>query len=142
MPEDYLDIDLKRLAYFFSLVIITAVLTTLLYWFVFGFDSWNKNVKIASDLMLAATAVPYQQQPMQFQQVQPYQQQPQPFSNGMSAQAGGMTSGSGQYVCPVHGAVGLPQFNAAGAPVCPLGDQVMQFCAAPTTNNLALAAGG
>ncbi|KJR41886.1 hypothetical protein MCHI_002216, partial [Candidatus Magnetoovum chiemensis] len=82
-------------------------------------------------------------QPYQQMQTQPYQQQvaqPQPFSNGISAQ---INSISGQYVCPVHGAIGLPQFNAAGSPVCPLGDQIMQFCGTgSSTNNLALAAGG
>ncbi|MBF0388583.1 MAG: hypothetical protein HQK71_00615 [Desulfamplus sp.] len=104
-----------------------------------------------------ATVQPYQQpmqlqQPMQqYQQVQPYQQQqmrPQTFSNGIASQPN--TSISGQYVCPVHGAVGLPQFNASGAPVCPLGDNIMQFHATTggtATNsapigNLALAAGG
>ena len=56
MVEDYLDIDLKRLAWFSGLVIVVALLTTLLYWFIFGFDAWNKNVQIASNLMLAAAA--------------------------------------------------------------------------------------
>ncbi|MBF0228356.1 MAG: hypothetical protein HQK63_01990 [Desulfamplus sp.] len=88
---------------------------------------------------------PYQQmqmQPYQQMQTQPYQQQvvqPQLFSNGISAQTNGT---SGQYVCPVHGAVGLPQFNAAGSPVCPLGDQIMQFHSTGANSNLALAAGG
>ncbi|MBF0376900.1 MAG: hypothetical protein HQK72_05410 [Desulfamplus sp.] len=105
----------------------------------------------------AATVMPYQQ-PMQFQQqiqpyqqmqVQPYQQQmqpyqqqvvqSQPFSNGISAQTNSI---SGQYVCPVHGAVGLPQFNATGSPVCPLGDQIMQFHSTGANSSLALAAGG
>ncbi len=54
MLEEYLNIDLKRLSWFSALVILVAVLTTLLYWLIFGFDAWNKNVQIASDLMLAA----------------------------------------------------------------------------------------
>ncbi|MBF0202809.1 MAG: hypothetical protein HQK67_00540 [Desulfamplus sp.] len=100
-------------------------------------------------MMNAATVMPYQQ-PMQLQQMQQspqqmqtYQQmqiQPQPFSNAISAQTNGV---SGQYLCPVHGAVGLPQYNATGVPVCPLGDQIMQFRSTTgATNNLALAAGG
>lgn len=48
---------------------------------------------------------------------------------------------SGQFICPTHGAVGLPVYNAAGAPVCPLGDQIMQFRSAGS-NNYAVAAGG
>ena len=95
-------------------------------------------------MMQAATVAPFQQQiqPMQQQQpgyiqqqsVQPQymqQAQSQPMANGLA----------GQYVCPVHGAVGLPQFNAAGVPMCPMGDQVMQFRSAGS-NNLTLAAGG
>ncbi|MBF0111451.1 MAG: hypothetical protein HQK64_04435 [Desulfamplus sp.] len=54
MLEDYLGIDFKRVAWFSSLVVVVAILTTFLYWFIFGFESWNKNVQIASDLMLAA----------------------------------------------------------------------------------------
>ncbi|MBF0202810.1 MAG: hypothetical protein HQK67_00545 [Desulfamplus sp.] len=54
MLEDYLDINIKKFAWFSSLVIMVAILTTVFYWFIFGFDSWNKNVQIASDLMLAA----------------------------------------------------------------------------------------
>ncbi|MBF0413934.1 MAG: hypothetical protein HQK70_14660 [Desulfamplus sp.] len=54
MLEDYLDINFKKFAWFAGLVMMVAVLTTILYWLIFGFDSWNKNVQIASDLMLAA----------------------------------------------------------------------------------------
>ena len=73
-------------------------------------------------MLEAATVAPFQQQ------IQPQQQL---VNNGMS----------GQYVCPVHGAIGLPQYNASGAPVCPMGDQIMQF-RGTGSNNLTLAAGG
>jgi len=34
---------------------------------------------------------------------------------------------SGQYVCPQHGGVGLPVFDAYNYPHCPICNQVMQF---------------
>ncbi len=54
MIEDYFNIELKKILYFSGLVILTAVLTTTLYWFIFGFNSWQNNMNTASDLMLAA----------------------------------------------------------------------------------------
>ena len=139
MLEDYLHIDLKKFGYFSGFVILVAVSTTVLYWFVFGFDTWKRNVQTASDLMLAATPGTLHTGPMVGGQagnlgmrpaaaaIMPTQQQP----NAMT----------GQFVCPAHGAVGLPRYNQAGAPVCPYGDQIMQFNSAGS-NNYALAAGG
>ncbi|SLM32734.1 hypothetical protein. Homology with gene DMR_41230 of RS-1. Named HMP3 in GenBank [Desulfamplus magnetovallimortis] len=37
------------------------------------------------------------------------------------------TTPAGQFVCPVHGAAGMPHFDSAGNPICPFGDQIMQF---------------
>jgi hypothetical protein len=46
----------------------------------------------------------------------------------MTAAAISPASGTpGQYVCPVHGAVGMPRFDATGTPRCPVGGEVMQF---------------
>ena len=72
-----------------------------------------------------------------------FQQQYQGNSSGVS----------GQFVCPTHGAAGLPHFDAAGNPICPFGDQIMWFnsMGKSTINstgnsmgskNYALAAGG
>jgi len=48
---------------------------------------------------------------------------------------------TGQFLCPTHGSVGLPQYTHTGAPVCPLGGQLMQFNGVGASP-YALAAGG
>ncbi len=34
---------------------------------------------------------------------------------------------TGQYICPTHGAVGMPFFRQNGIPQCPVGGGIMQF---------------
>lgn len=101
--------DAKRFGYFLGLVIGTAILVTVIYWAIFGFNRWEGQVLRASDLMMAATVAPVE-----------------PATN--------FPSGTGQYICPQDGAVGLPGFDAAGCPHCPICGQVMGFSAAPPTN--------
>jgi len=112
--------DLKRFGFFAGLVLGAAVITTLIYWGIFGFSKWNRQVQTASDLMLSAAVSPV------VQLVQP------PCLPG--------TQAAGQYVCSQHGAVGLPNWSAAGAPLCPICGQPMTFRQAGGNRNLTLAA--
>jgi len=112
--ESYLGVKLQSLAIFALSVVGVAVLSTAVYWSVFGLKHWKNELNVAGTLMTAAATSPLA--------------------------AGGQ---SGQYVCPVHGAVGLPRFNAAGAPLCPVGGEVMQFrCVTPPGATAAAFTGG
>ncbi len=115
MIEEYLGIDIKKLGTFVGLVVGTAVVVTAVYCFIFGFEQWQSEVKMSAQLMTAAATVPVAQMP-----------------------AG--TGSAGQYICPQHGAVGLPSFDAAGSPHCPCCGQIMQFSRAQN-GTFALAAG-
>ena len=103
LVETYLGVKLKSLTIFSLSIVGAAVITTVSYWSIFGFSHWKNEMTVANKLMLAAANSP----------VQPAQP--------LAGQQGG------QYVCPVHGAVGLPQFNAAGTPLCPIGGETMQL---------------
>jgi hypothetical protein len=115
MIEDYIGMDKKKLGTFAGLVAGTAVGVTVVYCLIFGFEQWQSEVKISAQLMTAAATVPVAQMPVG-------------------------TGSAGQYICPQHGAVGLPSFDAAGSPHCPCCGQIMQFRRAPN-GNFALAAG-
>nr|WCC90938.1 magnetosome protein Mad4 [Desulfobacteraceae bacterium] len=101
MIEDYINLDTKKMGIFIGSVLGTTVVVTLLYWIVFGFDQWKGQMEQASSLMTAAAT--------------------------MQQQSYGNSSNSGQFVCPLHGAVGLPNYNASGMPCCPICGQLMQF---------------
>jgi len=115
MIEDYLGIDLKQSGIFVGIMITTVIIVTALYWFVYGFDHWNSEMQQASNLMMAANTMPLNQQ-----NLQPVPQQ--------------QTYTAGQYLCPTHGAVGLPNFDQMGQPHCPICNATMQFTGAPTMN--------
>ena len=102
MPVQTPEGDVKTYGYFFGLVIFTAIIVTIIYWAIFGFDRWSGQMQRASDLMTAATGTPV-------------------------AQANTLPPGAGQYVCPRSGAVGCPVFDAAGVPHCPGCGQAMRF---------------
>ena len=115
MLKEYFGLDLGKLGFVFGLLIGATVSVTLIYWAIFGFDTWKEEAQRASDLMMAAAVAPVTRTPAQ---------------NG----------GAGQYVCPRDGAVGLPNFDANGVPHCPVCGQVMGFNKIRSTS-LALAAG-
>ena len=98
--ETYIGIKPRSLVLFTLSIAGAALVSTAIYWGVFGFRHWNQEVTVAGRILTAAV-------PMKAVQVP--------------------ASQSGQYSCPVHGAVGLPRFNAAGTPLCPVGGEVMQF---------------
>ncbi|MBF0119411.1 MAG: hypothetical protein HQK79_11290 [Desulfobacterales bacterium] len=115
------EFDLKKVGLFIGLVLGTAIITTILYWLIYGFDKWKTDITSASNLMLAANVYPSLQ--------------------GHTSQSGGGTAG--QYLCPTHGAVGMPVINVQGVPACPICGMVMQFNGyTANNNNLAPAAFG
>lgn len=116
MFEQYFGMDIKRFGYFSGMVAGVALIVTIIYWAVFGFDRWKEEVRMASDLIMAASVAPV-------------------------AQAPAGPGVAGQYVCPQHGAVGLPNLNATGVPHCPVCGQVMGFYSA-RSNRVTLAATG
>lgn len=115
MLEQYFEMEVKKYGYFFGLVIGTAIIFTIIYWVIFGFGRWKAELQRAPDLMMAASVAPV-------------------------GQAATGPAGAGQYVCPRDGAVGLPRFDAAGVPHCPVCGQVMGFHNVPS-NSLTLAVG-
>jgi hypothetical protein len=117
MFEQYFGVDEKKIGYFFGLVVAAVVVVTLIYWFLFGFNRWTGEMQRASDLMMAAAAAPIGQT---------YSSPPM----------------AGQYVCPRDGAVGLPRFDANGAPHCPMDGQVMSFVPAQSGGMIPAAAPG
>ncbi len=99
--ETYMGLKPRVLVIFAASIAGAALVSTAVYWGIFGFRHWNKEVTVAGRILTAAA-------PLQ----------------AVQGQVGALP---GQYVCPVHGAVGLPRFNAAGTPLCPVGGEVMQF---------------
>ncbi|HIJ58071.1 MAG TPA: hypothetical protein HPP41_00180 [Deltaproteobacteria bacterium] len=127
MFEQFFEVDAddpKRFGYFFGLVIGTAIIVTVIYWAIFGFNKWEGQVLRTADLMMAATIVPTA-----------------PATGFPSGVGQSFPSGAGQYVCPRDGVAGLPSFDAAGCPHCPICGQVMGFNSAPSTNLTTAAAG-
>ena len=121
--EQYLGFEPKRLVYFAGTTICTTVVVTLAYCLIFGFDNWRTDMTNSTKMMLSAATVPMGQAA-----AAPY-----------ATRAGGGAA-AGQYVCPTDGAVGLPLFDAAGMPHCPMCGQIMQ-CNTGAGNNFTLAAG-
>jgi len=95
--DAYVGVRPSSLAIFGLLLAGTAIVATAIYWGVFGRQHWNNEMVVAQRILTAAAVSPLQPQ--------------QP----------------GQYLCPTHGAVGLPRYNAAGGPVCPICGSPMQF---------------
>ncbi|BAH77614.1 hypothetical protein [Solidesulfovibrio magneticus] len=116
--ESYIGVQPKSFAIFFLAVALAAAAATGVYWSVFGFKHWNTEMTTAQRILLAAATTPAQ---------------------APAVQNAGAT---GQYVCPVHGAVGMPRFDAAGIPRCPVGGEVMQFAGRPLATATAAAFAG
>jgi hypothetical protein len=118
MIEQYLEIDMKKLGLFVGLTLGSVVIVTLVFGLIFGFDRWQQNIQTSSQLMAAASQTPVGAAPNTHQPV------------------------AGQFVCPAHGAIGLPQFDAAGVPHCPLDGQVMSMVRNQRSNMALVAAPG
>ena len=147
MFEQYIGCSIWRLLAYAGVMASAAVLTTVLYVQLYGFDKWKGDMITANDLMLAGTLLPLgetepqqaqpqmfnpQQMPMQMHhQQQAPQMQHQQQQNGMAA---------GQFLCPQHGPVGMPIFSQAGTAHCPLCTQPMLFHGTQNTTQARAAA--
>lgn len=99
--SEYHDIDAKRLGYFVGSIVAAAVAVTVIYCGVYGLKKWTGSVQQGANLMMVAAPAPYQ---------------------------GAVRPGTaGQFICPTHGAVGLPVVDAAGVPRCPICNGEMSF---------------
>jgi len=106
MPVQTLEGDVRTYGHFFGLVTGTAIIVTIIYWAIFGFNGGSEKLGQSSDLMTAATGT-------------------------QVAQANTLPPGAGQYVCPRYGVAGCPVFDAAGIPHCPGCGQAMRFYRVP-----------
>ncbi len=99
--SDYHVIDAKRLGYFVGSIAAAAVVVTAIYCGLYGLKKWTGSVQQGANLMMVASQAPCQS----------------PVTTGTA----------GQFICPVHGAVGLPALDSAGVPRCPICNQAMSF---------------
>ncbi len=106
MNNTYSRVSLASLSIFVGLVILMSAAVLCVYGGIYGFDSIKQQLAGASKVMLAAA---------------PTQQTPVAYTMGNPS------APAGQYICLQHGAVGMPNFNQAGAPQCPLCSRFMQF---------------
>jgi len=58
MSEQYVGVDLKKCGYFSGLVVGTAAVVTVIYWGIFGFDTWQEEMRQGADLLMAASVAP------------------------------------------------------------------------------------
>ncbi|MBF0507482.1 MAG: hypothetical protein HQK57_00940 [Deltaproteobacteria bacterium] len=116
MLQQYFGLDSKKFGTLVGLISAVAVIVTVIYWAVFGFGTWKKELNQASSLMLAAAGSPGASTA-----------RTQPLPIGQPAPAPSSISGAGQYLCPQHGAVGLPNFDGQGNACCPICGQAMAF---------------
>jgi len=116
------EVPVRSLLVFAGCVVASAAVATALYWGIFGFAHWSTEMTTANKIMLAAT---------------PGAPVPAPAARAAAPCPGG------QYVCPVHGAVGAPQQPGAKTVVCPTCGTPAQFRSlAPAAATQAAFAGG
>lgn len=153
MTRNRYDFNLKNLGLFVGLIGLTAILASVLYGGIHGFDYLGRELKGASAVMLAAFNRPpgtmnqgmapqQMYQPMGQQQMhQPMgqQQMHQPMGqqqmhpgmaynpNGQFGSAPQPNTVAGQFYCPQHGSIGLPVYDQNSVPYCPLCGQMMYF---------------
>lgn len=139
MSNDYSGANAFNLSLFTGLVVGTSIIVILIYGALYGFNYLGREVTGASRVLVAAyntpqgnvnaraAAVPVQPGYYTYGQGI-YGTTPQTGQYGYGYTQGiAARSTSGQYVCPVHGGVGLPNFDASGYPYCPICGQCMRF---------------
>jgi hypothetical protein len=138
MLDEYSGANVFNLSLFAGLVIVTSIVVILIYGWLYGFNFMEQQVVGASRVMLAAHTAP---QGAANAGIAPFPMQPAyTYGQGLlnpAPQSGlygygytqRVTTGpsAGQYLCPVHGAVGLPNFDTNGIPHCPICGQYMGF---------------
>ncbi|MBF0492781.1 MAG: hypothetical protein HQM15_08375 [Deltaproteobacteria bacterium] len=84
-------------------IFVVVLLSTALYVAINGYDKWKGDMKTAVTYSMAAgTTTPQTLPPV-----------PEQKKSVVTKQAG-------QFVCPVHGATGLPDYDINGKAVCPV----------------------
>ena len=124
MTKRHYDFGVKPLALFAGLIIATTACVSLIYGGLYGFNFMSQELSGAARVMTAAAiqSIPQGVNQMGGGQGMLHQQ---PMGGGQGFNNQGQ--GSGQYVCPQHGAVGTPTFGANGVALCPIDGQPMQF---------------
>jgi hypothetical protein len=133
------DVNVTNLAVFGGLTFSVVAMVATIYGLMYGFGNLSTSVVGASKVMVAAFNQPQpmpQQVPQYIPQNAPVAAQPgqqfyaQPYQQPVAAQQniGGVT---GQFLCPQHGAVGLPNYATNGAAICPICGQPMQLNCPP-----------
>jgi len=138
MSNGYSGVNAFNLSLFAGLVVGTSIIVILIYGAMYGFNYLGQQVTGSGRVLLAAhntpqgnvnaraAAVPVQPGYIYGQGV--YGTAPQTGQYGYGYNQGiAARSTAGQYVCPVHGGVGLPNFDASGYPYCPMCGQCMRF---------------
>ena len=146
MTNSYSGANIFNLSLFGGLVTVVTIIVVLIYGWMYGFNFMEQQVVGASRVLLAAHTVPqgtmnagtaaFPAQPTYTFGQGLYSPAPQTglygygYTQGISAEPS-----AGQYLCPMHGAVGLPTFDSSGFPHCPLCGQCMGFNGVPANNS-------
>ena len=121
MNEEFSTFSLKNWGFFAGTIVVTTLVVAGLYGWIYGFNYLEKSAAGAGRVLVAAFNGQPTQQVMQYPQVQvPSAQYNYPAVQSQVIQAG-------QFICPTHGAVGMPLYGQGGVPQCPICGQVMQF---------------
>jgi len=167
MTDQLSNASIKNWLFFAGAIALTTIVVAALYGWIYGFNYMAKSIQGAGNVLTAAFVGPagtapqpyvyqgqtqtqgayvYQPAAAPTQQVgaapQPYvyqgQVQTQPQGNYVYQPAAAPTQQAGQFVCPQHGAVGMPIYGQGGIPLCPICGQIMQLIG--TANPVGLAA--
>jgi len=122
--QEYFGFDQRRVLISLAMVAGVAVVVTLIYVAIFGFDTWKSNMKQAGNMMVV--------------NFQP------PGANGVVepniVPLPAAATSTIQYLCPTCGIVGLPRWSVGATPVCPQCGAVMSIVGQnPATTQLAAA---
>jgi hypothetical protein len=140
MSTGYSRANIFNLSLFAGLVAGTGIIVALIYGALYGFNYMGQEVVGASRVLVAAYNTPPGNMnvagafspPMQpgypYGQGAVYGTAPQTGQYGYGyPQAVTAGPAAGQYVCPLHGGVGLPNVDPRGFPTCPICGQCMRF---------------
>ncbi len=134
MSNEFNGGTLKDWIYFSITIALTTVVVVFGYGWINGFNNLGESIEGAGRVLVAAyngqSGIPSQQvYNYAYPNVRPnisQQVQPSHYNNYLSSNPNN-ASQAGQYVCPQHGAVGMPIYGQHGNQQCPICGQGMQF---------------